>query len=210
MAAVLLFGAAIRRPDRGQTIAEIAGLSEEDLRELKESLEQDRRLSDPEEELQRRLQGGEHAERRERERLLAALVEEWLAAKAAKRVRLRRTLWLSLLVYAVLALAFSSYVVGNLARERADDALEGRTVVPIRVLGMELLYLRAVPAVVRPTDTVAADALAAYNGTCVLYLGAANGTALFVTGQEIVLRVPDSAVVFETSLTGSSCRDATS
>ena len=172
---------------------------------IREAIAQDPSAAEPKDETARRIESvyGNPA----RERLVATTVEEWRATIRKKEDRRHLVAMLVLIVYAALALGAAVIWIGAQANARSRDALAGRRVAPISIFGLDVVSLRAVPAFVHSADK-APESLAQYDEECVLYLGAADGTVVFVAESDIVLRVPDSSVVFEASVTTQSCGEA--
>jgi hypothetical protein len=126
----------------------------------------------------------------------------------SKKSRLaRRRRWVIIVVvgYGVTGLLAAILTLGIKASSRGEAMHDGRRVEPVQLLGIEVLSVWATPATLHSTESQPSASLAALENRCVLYLGRAEGTAiLFDQVDDVVLRVPDGAIVLE-EVPGAQC-----
>ncbi len=115
-----------------------------------------------------------------------------LVALRRKPMRGGRRIWFGVGIIATVALLLSAYIHAYL---RADDLRHGRQVVPERLLGLiTVVPLKAEPSQIVWLENPAAPATWTY-GTCLMYLGNANGTSVFYAPRaQAVIRIPSSEV----------------
>lgn len=100
--------------------------------------------------------------------------------------------------YAVGGLGLAIVFLGATASSREEALRAGNRVEPIQLLGVEVLNVWGTPSTVFPSDMQPSAAVGALEQRCVLYLGRANGTVvLFDHTDDVVIRVPDGAVIVE-------------